>query len=57
MNCLKGRIREKRIGVSLEAALLISIGELSVWKNHRVVAEALQKRPNNYWYIIVGQGD
>lgn len=26
-------------------------------KNHRVVVEALQELPNNYWYIIVEKGN
>ena len=36
---------------------MISVGELSVRKNHRVVVEALQELPDNYWYVIVGKGE
>ena len=50
--------QEKRaeIGVPEGAKLLISVGELSVRKNHRVVVEALQGLPDDYWYVIVGKG-
>lgn len=41
------------IGVPLDARLLISVGELSVRKNHRVVVQALQVLPDDYWYAIV----
>ena len=50
--------QQKRIeiGVPLDAKLLISVGELSTRKNHKVVVQALQELPGNYWYIIVGKG-
>ena len=41
----------------INATLLISVGELSVRKNHKVVVEALQSLPDDYWYVIVGKGD
>lgn len=41
----------------LDCKLLLSVGELSVRKNHKVVVEALQKLPNGYWYVIAGKGD
>lgn len=33
------------------------MGELSVRKNHKVVVEALQELPDDYWYVIVGKGE
>lgn len=42
---------------ALDCKLLLSVGELSIRKNHRVVVEALQSLPDDYWYIIVGKGD
>ena len=52
-------IEEKRreIGVPLSAKMLLSVGELSARKNHRIVIEMLQKAPENYWYVIVGKGE
>lgn len=57
MQLLKRQEKRKEIGIPLNATLLISVGELSVRKNHRVVVEVLQQLPNNYWYVIVGKGD
>lgn len=54
---LKWQDKRKEIGIPLDTTLLISVGELSVRKNHRVVVEVLQKLPNNYWYVIVGKGN
>lgn len=45
------------IGIPWNAKLLISVGELSVRKNHKVVVEALQELPDDYWYVIVGKGE
>lgn len=44
------------IGIPLDAKLLLSVGELSVRKNHKVVVETLQELPDEYWYVIVGKG-
>lgn len=41
----------------IDCKLILSVGELSVRKNHRVVVEALQSLPGEYWYVIVGKGD
>lgn len=51
--------QEKRaeIGGAIGAKLLLSVGELSVRKNHKVVVEALQGLLDDYWYVIVGTGD
>lgn len=49
--------KRKEIGVPSDAKLLISVGELSVRKNHKTVVSALQKLSNEYWYVIVGRGD
>jgi len=53
------RLQQKRIeiGVPLDCKLLISVGELSVRKNHKVVVKALQKLSDEFWYVIVGKGD
>lgn len=53
----KRQVKRKEIGIPFDATLLISVGELSVRKNHRVVVEALQELPDNYWYVIVGKGE
>lgn len=45
------------IGVPIDCYLLISVGELSVRKSHKVVVGALQDLPDNYWYVIVGRGE
>lgn len=54
---LKRQEKWVEIGVPTGAVLMISVGELSVRKNHKVVVQALQELPENYWYVIVGKGD
>lgn len=54
---MKWQMKKREIGVPLGAKLLISVGELSKRKNHRIVVEALQQLPDDYWYVIVGQGE
>ena len=51
-------ISQKRIelGVPEDAILLLSVGELSARKNHIIIIKAMQNLPDNYWYVIVGQG-
>lgn len=53
---LKRQKKRTEIDIPLDAKLLISIGELSARKNHKVVVEALQKLPSEFWYVIVGRG-
>ena len=53
---LRRQKKRREIGVPLDATLLISVGELSARKNHKVAVEALQELPENYWYIIIGKG-
>ncbi len=57
INLLKRQEKRTELGVPLDAKLLISVGELSVRKNHKVVVKALQMLPEDYWYVIVGKGD
>lgn len=54
---LQRQEKRREIGVPLDCKLLLSVGELSIRKNHRVVVEALQSLPDDYWYVIVGKGD
>lgn len=54
---IKRQEKRTEIGVPIGAIILISVGELSVRKNHRVVVEALQKLMDDYYYVIVGKGD
>lgn len=45
------------MGILANAKLLISVGELSVRKNHRVVIEALNEiNDGRIYYIIIGKG-
>ena len=53
---LKRQEKRAEIGIPVDAKLLISVGELSVRKNHKVVVEALQSLPDDYWYVIIGKG-
>lgn len=55
-NVLSLQQKRTEIGVPWDAKLLISVGELSVRKNHKVVVKALQELPDEYWYVIVGKG-
>lgn len=54
---MERRRKRMEIGIPIDATLLISVGELSVRKNHKIVIQALQKLPKNFWYVIVGKGD
>ena len=54
---IKRQDKRREIGVPIDCNLLISVGELSVRKNHKVVVDALQSLPEDYWYVIVGKGD
>lgn len=47
----------KELGIPFDAKVLLSIGELSVRKNHQVVIKALNEINNsNVYYVIVGKG-
>ena len=50
-------IKRSELGIPVNAKVILSVGELSVRKNHKVVIKALNelKRPDVY-YIIVGKG-
>lgn len=52
---VRKRVRQE-IGIPLDAKVIVSVGELSRRKNHKIVVEALQKLPDDYWYVIVGIG-
>lgn len=47
----------KEFGIAQEDTVLLSVGELSPRKNHRVIIEAAAKlKNNNFKYLIVGEG-
>lgn len=46
----------KKFGIKNEV-VLVSVGELSDRKNHKVILEALEKIEDDYIYIICGQGE
>lgn len=47
----------KEFGITQEDTVLLSVGELSARKNHRVIIEAASKlKNNNIKYLIVGEG-
>ena len=49
--------KRREIGVPEDAFLLISVGELSERKNHKVILQALSKiKLKNIHYVIVGRG-
>ena len=54
------KIREekrKELGIPEEAFVMVSVGELSVRKNHKVVIEALGSiQDKTIYYVICGQG-
>lgn len=50
--------KRKSIGVPEDALLLISVGELSVRKNHQAILRAMVKNENEkIHYAVVGKGD
>ena len=58
---LKGIIerneKRKELGLPPDCKLLVSVGELSIRKNHKVVVEALNDLDNpSIYYMIVGIG-
>lgn len=55
---MKKQQKRKDIGVPFDAKLLISVGELSIRKNHKIVIEALNKiNDKGVYYAIVGKGE
>lgn len=49
--------KRREIGVSEDTTLLVSVGELTVRKNHAVVIKALAQLPDsNIHYVIAGDG-
>ena len=55
--CIEKKAKRREIGVPENAFLLISIGELSIRKNHKVVIQALKQIDDpNVHYIIGGIG-
>lgn len=47
----------KELNIPQDATLLISVGELSINKNHKIVVKALNKiKDSNLYYIIAGKG-
>lgn len=50
-------VKRQELGINKDATLLISVGELSERKNHKVIINAMAKLQNdNVHYIIVGNG-
>lgn len=48
--------KRKEMGVPEDAVLLLSVGELNENKNHSVVVSILNRLPDNFHYIICGNG-
>ena len=46
----------KELGVDENQILMLSVGELNDNKNHSAVVEVLNQLPQNYHYLICGQG-
>ena len=44
----------KKLGIAEDEIMVLSIGELSYRKNHRIIIEALAKLKGNYVYVICG---
>lgn len=44
------------LGISEDSVLLLSVGELNENKNHSAVVDVLDRLPENYHYLICGQG-
>lgn len=53
----KGQRIRKELGISLNAKVILSVGEVNKNKNHKVGIEALAKlRDKNTYYVICGHG-
>lgn len=48
--------KRKELGIPEDAFLLVSVGELNVNKNHRLVINTMAELNNNIYYIIAGEG-
>ena len=49
--------KRKELGIPEDAVVMVSVGELSERKNHKMVLEAWKKiKSNEIWYLICGQG-
>lgn len=53
----KGQRIRKKLGIPLNAKVILSVGEVNKNKNHKVGIEALAKlRDKNTYYVICGHG-
>ncbi len=50
------KAKRNEFGIPQEPVVLVSVGEVSKRKNHKVVLQALKKLDDNVHYVIVGQG-
>lgn len=46
---------KRKLGIPLDATVLLSVGEVNVNKNHKVIIEALPDFPNA-WFVLCGRG-
>lgn len=52
------KIKRKELGISDNAIILISVGELNINKNHSIIIQAIKEINNsNIYYLICGQGN
>lgn len=58
INSIEGNKEElcKELNIPIDSTLLLSVGELSVRKNHSIVVNAMKSLNENVHYIICGQG-
>ena len=47
--------KRKELGIPLDAKVLLSVGELNVNKNHKIMIQALPDM-KNCWYVLCGRG-
>lgn len=47
---------KKSLGIPENGVMLLSIGELIERKNHQVIIRAMEKLPENIYYVICGKG-
>lgn len=52
---IKRQELKRNLGIPLDATVLLSVGEVNVNKNHKVVIEALPEL-KDCWYVLCGRG-
>jgi glycosyltransferase EpsD len=55
ITAINHQVLKRNLGIPLDATVLLSVGEVNINKNHKVVIEALPEL-KDCWYVLCGRG-